>query len=93
MCIHADCLHHGRPRLLATVGDMWSATGARNSHRKRWHDGYARDFGMIEMKSNVYIVDAPGRGHPNGPGPGESGPCVWRRAKGGHWNASVTHTS
>ncbi len=58
MCIDAGCLDRGAPRLLATVRDGWSATGSRNSHWKRCHNGYARPLGMYELKGVVYVVDA-----------------------------------
>ena len=44
----------------ARLADVWSATGSRNSHWKRVHDGYSQPDGGIVMKGFVYVIDTEG---------------------------------
>ena len=57
-CLVRDCCPvDGTPRLLGTFRDLWSATGARNGHFKRIHDGY-RVRGVAAVHGWCPIVGA-----------------------------------
>lgn len=55
--VRSCCPADGVPRLLGTTRDRWSATGLRNSHYKRIHDGYEAR-GVASVHGWVPMVDA-----------------------------------